>query len=122
MWTILNRPVFIDWFKTLNSRDKVNVRASLILLEERGPTLPRPYADTLEGSKVSNLKELRVQSSGKPIRVFFAFDPERQCVILCGGDKTGDKRFYKKMIPIAEREFKEHLEELNHEKSATKRT
>ncbi|MFA0519728.1 type II toxin-antitoxin system RelE/ParE family toxin, partial [Vibrio sp. 10N.222.55.E8] len=64
MWTILNRPVFIDWFKTLNSRDKVNVRASLILLEERGPTLPRPYADTLEGSKVSNLKELRVQSSG----------------------------------------------------------
>lgn len=77
MWTILNRPVFIDWFKTLNSRDKVNVRASLILLEERGPTLPRPYADTLEGSKVSNLKELRVQSSGKPIRVFFAFDPER---------------------------------------------
>ena len=61
MWTILNRPVFIDWFKTLNSRDKVNVRASLILLEERGPTLPSPYADTLEGSKVSNLKELRVQ-------------------------------------------------------------
>lgn len=122
MWIILNRPLFVDWFKTLDSKDKVSVRASLGLLQERGPTLPRPYADTLEGSKISNLKELRVQSSGKPIRVFFAFDPERQCVVLCGGDKTGDKRFYKKMIPIAESEFEEHIKELDNEKSATKRT
>ena len=122
MWTILNRPLFVDWFKTLDSKDKVNVRASIGLLQERGPTLPRPYADTLEGSKISNLKELRVQSSGKPIRVFFAFDPERQCVVLCGGDKTGDKRFYKKMIPIAESEFEDHLKELDNEKSAAKRT
>ncbi|MEI8633547.1 type II toxin-antitoxin system RelE/ParE family toxin [Vibrio sp. PP-XX7] len=70
MWTILNRPLFVDWFKTLDSKDKVSVRASIGLLQERGPTLPRPYADTLEGSKISNLKELRVQSSGKPIRAF----------------------------------------------------
>lgn len=119
MWTILNRPIFIDWFKSLDSRDKINVRASLILLEERGPTLPRPYVDTLKGTGISNLKELRVQSGGKPIRVFFAFDPERQCVVLCGGDKTGDKRFYKKMIPIAESEFEDHLKELNDEKPTT---
>lgn len=117
MWTILTRPIFIEWFKSLNSKDKVSVRATLVLLEEKGPSLPRPYVDTLEGTKITNLKELRVQTGGKPIRVFFAFDPERQCVVLCGGNKTGDKRFYKKMIPIAEREFKEHITELSHEKS-----
>lgn len=122
MWTVLTRPNFIDWFKSLGSKDKISVRASLTLLEEKGPSLSRPHADTLEGSKLSNLKELRVQSGGKPIRVFFAFDPERQCVVLCGGDKSGDKRFYKKMIPVAENEFEAHLEELKHEKSTTKRT
>ena len=62
---------------------------------------------------VKNLKELRVQHKGKPYRVLFAFDPKRQAVMLCGGDKTGDKRFYDKMIPIAEREFIAHLEKLD---------
>ncbi|WP_405055149.1 type II toxin-antitoxin system RelE/ParE family toxin [Vibrio sp. SG41-7] len=56
-----------------------------------------------------------MQSNGKPIRVFFAFDPKRTGIVLCGGDKTGDKRFYKRMIPIADAEYDEHLEELNDE-------
>ena len=41
----------------------------------------------------------RIQHKGKPFRVFFAFDPLRQAVMLCGGDKTGDKHFYETMIP-----------------------
>ncbi|MDN2483171.1 type II toxin-antitoxin system RelE/ParE family toxin [Vibrio agarivorans] len=122
MWVLLNRPIFIEWFKSLNSNDKINVRASLSLLEELGPTLTRPHADTLKGTKLSNLKELRVQSDGKPIRIFFAFDPIRQCIILCGGDKSKDKRFYKKMILIADAEFQEHLQELNDEQSTNERT
>jgi hypothetical protein len=44
--------------------------------------------------------------------VFFAFDPLRQAVMLCGGDKTGNKHFYETMIPIAEREFLNYLQEL----------
>ncbi|CAM3791753.1 hypothetical protein VA7868_03127 [Vibrio aerogenes CECT 7868] len=119
MWNVVLRPMFLAWFQSLSSEDKVNVRASLELLKEKGPNLPRPHVDTLSNTKLKKLKELRVQSHGKPLRVFFAFDPERRCVVLCAGDKTGDKRFYKKMIPIAEDEFKEHLQEIDNEKSNT---
>lgn len=112
MWDVATRPMFDDWFLDLESEDQINVRASLGLLEKKGPQLSRPYADTINGSKHNNMKELRVQSNGKPIRVFFVFDPERMGIVLCGGNKTGDKRFYKKMIPVADAEYDEHLEEL----------
>ncbi|MBE4605505.1 type II toxin-antitoxin system RelE/ParE family toxin [Vibrio navarrensis] len=116
MWNVVTRPLFDEWFLSLDESDQINVRACIQVLLERGPQQSRPYADTVEDSKHSNMKELRVQSNGKPIRAFFAFDPERTGIILCGGDKTGDKRFYKKMIPIADAEFDEHLEELKNEK------
>ncbi|WP_331879716.1 type II toxin-antitoxin system RelE/ParE family toxin [Legionella adelaidensis] len=59
--------------------------------------------------QVKNLKELRIQHQGRPYRVFFAFDPKRNAVLLCGGNKTGKKRFYDMMVPIAEQEFLNHL-------------
>ncbi len=69
--------------------------------------------DTVNASRHSNMKELRVQSKGDPIRAFFAFDPKRQAILLCAGNKTGnEKRFYDVMIPIADREFSEHLDKL----------
>lgn len=77
------------------------------------PTLGRPHVDSLKGTdKVKNLKELRVQHKGKQYRVFFAFDPLRQAVMLCGGDKSGNKHFYETMIPIAESELLNYLQEL----------
>ncbi|KTD29333.1 type II toxin-antitoxin system RelE/ParE family toxin [Legionella maceachernii] len=83
------------------------------LLEIKGPNLERPYVDSLNGTKkVKKLKELMIQHQGRSYRVFFAFDPERQAVLLCGGDKTGNKRFYDIMIPIAEQEFLNHLSEI----------
>ena len=112
MWDIETRLTFDDWFLSLEESDQINVRASLGLLERIGARLGRPYADTLKGSKHSNMKELRVQSNGKPLRVFFAFDPARRGIILCGGDKTGDKRFYKTMIPLADSEYDSHLQEI----------
>jgi len=81
-----------------------------MVLEEKGPGLARPYADTVHGSRFSNMKELRVQSRGDPVRVFFAFDPSRTGVLLCAGNKVGnEKRFYDEMIPIADQEFTEYL-------------
>ena len=75
--------------------------------------LSRPYADTVNGSCYSNMKELRIQSKGDPIRAFFAFDPTRRGILLCAGNKAGnEKRFYDEMIPIANREFRAHLERL----------
>jgi hypothetical protein len=61
------------------------------------------------------MRELRVQSGGRPVRVFYAFDPRRSAILLIGGDKTGDKRFYETMIPVADRLYDEYIEELKQE-------
>ena len=85
----------------------------MLLLQEIGPHLSRPYADTVNGSKFTNMKELRIQSKGDPLRAFFAFDPTRTGVLLCAGNKVGDeKRFYKRMIPIADNEYETHLKNM----------
>lgn len=83
------------------------------MLQEIGPHLSRPYADTVNGSKFTNMKELRIQSKGDPLRAFFAFDPTRKGVLLCAGNKVGDeKRFYKRMIPLADNEYETHLKNM----------
>ena len=110
MWKIETTDRFDNWFISLNDTDRARVLAALIVLRERGPGLSRPYADTLKGCRYSNMKELRVQSRGDPIRAFFAFDPYRTGIVLCAGNKAGnEKRFYNEMIPLAEREFSQWL-------------
>ena len=61
------------------------------------------------------MRELRVQSGGKPIRIFYAFDPRQAAILLLGGDKTGDPRFYDQLIPVADRLYDEYLIELGNE-------
>jgi hypothetical protein len=113
MWAIETTDVFDLWFDGLDDTDKTNVLASLLVLREKGPMLARPHADTVNGSCHKNMKELRVQSKGKPIRAFFAFDPNRRGIVFCAGKKSGqEKRFYEVMIPIADREFTAHLDKL----------
>jgi len=110
MWEVITTDTFDGWFDSLNDSDRANVIAGMLLLQEMGPHLSRPYADTLYDSKYVNMKELRVQSKGDPLRAFFAFDPDRKGILLCAGNKVGDeKRFYKRMIPIADKEYKVHL-------------
>lgn len=70
MWTIETTNTFDEWFDILDDIDRTNILASMIVLQERGPMLSRPYADTVKGSCQSNMKELRVQSKGDPIRAF----------------------------------------------------
>ncbi|AYF34414.1 MAG: type II toxin-antitoxin system RelE/ParE family toxin [Vreelandella alkaliphila] len=113
MWSIEQTDTFEAWFFSLEEIERENVLASVLLLRERGPMLSRPHADTVNGSQHSNMKELRVQCQGRPIRVFFAFDPRRTGILLCAGDKGGnDKRFYNEMIPVADKEYTAHLETL----------
>lgn len=113
MWEIETTDTFDKWFKDLSDTDRENVLATILVLKEKGPLLSRPHADSVYGSIHSNMKELRVQSKGRPIRAFFAFDPTRTGIILCAGEKTGkEKRFYEEMIPVADREFSTHLEQL----------
>lgn len=113
MWSIEQTETFEGWYHALDDTDRENVLAAILLLRERGPMLARPHADTLNGSQHSNMKELRVQSQGRPIRAFYAFDPYRSGILLCAGDKGGnDKRFYDEMIPVADKEYTAHLETL----------
>ena len=105
MWTILSTDTFSKWIASsaVDESAAEDIRAALIVLREFGPSLGRPRVDSLKGSNLNNMKELRVQSKGRPFRILFAFDPLRQAILLVGGDKTGDKRFYDKLIPIAEK-------------------
>lgn len=113
MWDVQQTSRFEQWFKGLDDVDRRKVIVGLMLLENQGPHLPRPHADTVNESRYANMKELRIQSQGKPLRAFFAFDPRRTGIILCAGDKgKNDKRFYQEMIPIADEEYEKHLNSL----------
>lgn len=76
------------------------------------PSLGRPQVDTLKGSRLVNLKELRIQHRGEPWRVLFVFDPKRRAILLVGGNKQGDARWYKRAIALAEERYQRHLEEM----------
>lgn len=110
MWLIITTDAYDAWLSALSDADRACVLAAMMVLREKGPGLSRPYADTVRGSRFSNMKELRVQSRGDPLRAFFAFAPGRTGVLLCAGNKVGnEKRFYDEMIPIADREYTDYL-------------
>jgi len=81
------------------------------LLQQFGPQLGRPRADTLNGSRHRNMKELRFDAADGVWRVAFAFDPNRKAILLAGGDKSGvsEKRFYRQLIEKADIRFHAHL-------------
>jgi hypothetical protein len=58
------------------------------------------------------MRELRIQHEGRPYRVLYAFDPRRVAILLIGGDKTGDKRWYASFVPIADDLYDQHLREI----------
>lgn len=99
----------------LSEGEQVDVRAEVNLLRRFGPTLSRPHVDSVAGSKHANMKELRVQHRGRPYRVLFAFDPRRTAILLIGGNKKGQGRWYKEFVPIADRLYEKHLETLRRE-------
>lgn len=114
MWDIEMTDEFEEWIEGLTGDEQNFVDAATEKLEEYGPALPRPLADTVKGSRHKNMKELR--PVGCNIRVFFAFDPRRVGMLLIGGDKTGRwKKFYVEMIPIADELYEEHLEGLEND-------
>jgi hypothetical protein len=111
MAEVIGSDEFDEWFQSLDEADTDAVARVVDMLEMQGPTLPFPYSSAIKGSSKVALRELRVQSHGRPIRVFYAFDPVRQAVLLIGGDKTGKDRFYETMVPQAERIFARYLQE-----------
>ncbi|WP_449416205.1 type II toxin-antitoxin system RelE/ParE family toxin [Phormidium nigroviride] len=114
-WEIEYTDQFGEWWEVLAETQQEDIASVVQLLEEKGPNLPFPYSSGVNGSKHSHLRELRIQSEGNPLRVFYAFDPRRTAILLIGGDKTGDNRFYEKYVPIADRLYDEYIEELKQE-------
>ena len=113
-WTVLYHDAFLPEFEELAEAVQDELLALAELLGVSGPTLGRPHADTLAGSKHANMKELRFTADDGVWRVAFAFDPKRRAIILVAGDKGGvtQKRFYKGLIAKADVRFAEHLETL----------
>lgn len=114
-WNVEYTEEFSKWWDGLSEEDQDAVRFGVNLLISDGPNLGRPHVDSVNGSRHSNLKELRTQSKGTPLRTFFAFDPRRSAILLIGGNKTGDKRFYDRLIPQADDLYDEYLKELKRE-------
>ena len=106
-WQVEATDEYDAWFLEQTENGQASIRMKVELLAEYGPHLPRPHADTLKGSKLSNLKELRTQTENHVFRVAFIFDEERKAVLLIGGDKKGknEKRFYRNLIKQAEEIF-----------------
>lgn len=115
MWEVEYTDEFGIWWDQLDADEQESLAASIELLRQLGPHLGRPYADTIAGSRHANMKELRTQHQGRPLRTFFAFDPRRCAILLIGGDKKGDDRFYETMIPLADDLYDVHLKTLRKE-------
>ncbi|MBA3902393.1 MAG: addiction module toxin RelE [Rhodocyclaceae bacterium] len=110
-WTILFHDAFEAEFREMPEPLQDELLAHAVLLREFGPGLGRPTVDTLKGSRHANMQELRFGWEGEVWRVAFAFDPKRQAILLAGGDKGGadQRRFYKRLIAIADARLDEHL-------------
>jgi hypothetical protein len=110
-WEVDLHDDFVPEYRDLQDDVQDELLALVELLEKFGPRLGRPHAGTLNGSRHPNMKELRFAASGGVWRVAFAFDPKRKAILLVAGDKSGgsEKRFYHRLIELADRRFDAHL-------------
>lgn len=118
VWEVSFHPDFDPEFNDLKKEVQDELLAEVNFLERFGPTLGRPWADTLKGSNHANMKELRFKVGKSLWRVAFAFDPMRKAIILVAGDKRGIRKelFYKRLIRKADKRFDSHLERLKNER------
>jgi hypothetical protein len=110
-WQVDLHGDFAAEFRAFENEVQDELLVHIALLEHVGPRLGRPRVDTLNGSKHPNMKELRFDAAGGVWRFAFAFDPSRQAMILCGGDKSGgsESRFYRTLIKRADARFDAHI-------------
>jgi len=111
-WDVEYTGEFEQWWLTLDAATQTSIDAVVKLLEEKGPNLGDRYSSDIKGSRHRNLRELRIQHKGDPYRILYAFDPRRVAVLLLGGNKRGDDRWYEENVPKADRLYDELLKEL----------
>jgi hypothetical protein len=106
---------FEQWWVTLDAETQVSINVIVEQLEEKGPNLPFPYSSGIKVSRYQHMRELRVQHKGEPYRILYAFDPRRIAILLLGGNKVGNERWYEENIPKADKLYDELLKELKDE-------
>jgi hypothetical protein len=111
-WSVLEHPLFADERSRLSPKVSDKLDEVLLALSMAGPNLGRPLVDTLKGSRHANMKEIRFSEAKGVWRFAFAFDPERNAVILVGGEKQGvsQHRFYRELVREADRRFDDWLQ------------
>lgn len=112
VWEVEYTDELEAWWNLLSEAEQVSIDISVRLLEEKGPALGFPHSSGINGSKHEHMRELRIQHEGRPYRVLYAFDPRRCAILLIGGDKTGNKRWYDIHVLIADKLYDKHLEDL----------
>lgn len=114
-WEVEYTDEFGQWWEGLSEEEQESIDASVRLLEAAGPQLGFPHSSKINGPKHSHMRELRTQHEGRPLRTMYAFDPRRSAILLIGGDKTGQDRWYDTYVSIADRLYDEHLKQLRKE-------
>lgn len=114
VWEVVFTDEFEQWWITLSGEEQDKIDTSVGLLEKLGPNVPFPHSSGVE-SRHGHMRELRVQVQGRPFRILYAFDPQRAAILLIGGDKTGDNRWYEVYVPKAETLYDQHLAALKKE-------
>lgn len=115
-WDVEHTDEFEKWWVyDIDDGERQSIGARVALLEERGPDLDHPYSSGITTSAYSHMRELRIQHKGEPYRVLYAFDPRRTAILLIGGKKTGDDRWYEEYVPFADSLYSDYLEELRKE-------
>ncbi len=114
-WEVEYTDEFGEWWRELSEGQQDAVAARVELLMEHGTNLPYPFSSDIRSTRHGVMRELRAQSGGRPLRVFYAFDPRRTSILLIRGDKTSSDRFYEEYVPVAYGLYDEHLEDLRKE-------
>ena len=114
-WVVEVTDEFTAWWDDLSEAEQTSVAAYVGLLEQFGTALAFPHSSSIETSRHRHMRELRVQHRGQPYRVLYAFDPRRVAILLLGGKKVGDDRWYERNVPRADRIYKQHLDEIGRE-------
>ena len=105
---------FREWLSGLSEPEQARVGGCVTRLIEYGVNLGDPHSSKVHSSRHGRMRELRVRGS-IPLRIFYAFDPRRIAILLTGGNKAGNPRFYAEYVPAADRLYDQYLDELRRE-------
>jgi hypothetical protein len=115
VWEVEFSDEFGAWWDSLTAAEQKSVDFTVRLLQALGPVLKMPHSSGVEISRHAHMRELRIQHEGRPYRVLYAFDPRRTAMLLIGGDKTGNDRWYEEYVPLADAIYDRHVRELENE-------